>query len=382
MHDKPHEESPVTIAFAGGGTGGHLTPGMAVAEQLLDMDSRVELFFLGSGRPVEKHLLGRAGYALVDLRAVSTPQSIGQWLRFPFRLLNGWRDAKRVIAQREPDALVALGGYAALLPALVAARRGIPVIVLEQNSLPGRTNRIIAPRAAEIVVQWDITVERFAQPDRVSVLGNPVRREAMAIGREEACQRFGLSPEKTTLVVLGGSQGAVAVNELVFASLPRLTEFADTIQILHSVGDVGYDQAVAAYADTPIQVSFHRFVDDVGAQFGCADLAVSRSGATTLAELTANGIPSILIPYPYATDDHQFLNAKFLSDAGAAIAHRQSDLSPETFSDIMVDLLTDDDKRSAMAQAARSLGRPDAAEVVAERIMRHALERRRLRGAS
>jgi len=129
-------------------------------------------------------------------------------------------------------------------------------------------------------------------------------------------------------------------------------------------------------------MAFHRFVDDVGAQFGCADLAVSRSGATTLAELTANGIPSILIPYPYATDDHQFLNAKFLSDAGAAIARRQSDLSPETFGELMVDLLTDDDKRSAMAQAAQSLGRPDAAKVVAERIMRHALERRRLRGAS
>jgi len=375
------EDRPITIALAGGGTGGHLTPGMAVAEQLIDIDSRVKLAFLGSGRPVEKHLLGAVGYELVELRAVSSPRSIGQWVRFPLGLALGWCDAKRAIRERQPDALVALGGYAALLPALVAAKRGVPVIVLEQNSIPGKTNRLIARRAVETIVQWDATVSHFDSPDRVSVLGNPVRREAMALDRAEACRRLGLSPDKRTLVVLGGSQGAVPLNELIFGALPQLAELADRVQIAHSVGDLGYDAAVTAYADSPIQVSLHRFVDDVGALNGCADVAVSRAGATTLAELTANGIPSVLVPYPHAAEDHQYLNATLLSDAGAAICRRQSDWSADALAQQLVDLLTDDVKRSAMGQAALAIGRPDAAMVVAHRVMRHALEHRSLCGA-
>ena len=359
-----------------------MTPGMAVAERLLELDPSVKVLFLGSGRPVERRLLGRGGYELIEVRSVSMPRSLRQLVRLPVDLPLGLWTARRVFAQRQPDALVALGGYAAVLPALWAAWRGDPIMVLEQNSIPGRANRLVSRWACEVAVQWDVATDHFRFPERVSVLGNPVRREAMAIARDEACRRSGLSADKRTLLVLGGSQGAVAVNELVFAALPRLAEMAGDVQILHSVGDMGYARAVAAYADSPVDVSFHRFVDDVGALYGCADLAVCRSGATTLAELTANGIPSVLIPYPYATDDHQYLNAKLLADAGAAVARRQEELSPESFASLLVNLLRDDAARSAMARAARSLGRPDSAEVVAQRIMRHALERRRLRGAS
>ena len=277
--------------------------------------------------------------------------------------------------------LVALGGYAAFLPAVCASWRGVPVVVLEQNALPGKVNRFVARRAVEVAVQWKEAADHFPHPERVSALGNPIRQETLAMDRKTACDRFGLDPAKTTVFVLGGSQGAVAINKLVFSALPRLAEMAQQVQILHSVGEVGYDEAEAQYADAPVAVSYHRFIHDMAAAYGCADLAVCRAGATTLAELTANGIPSILIPYPYAAEDHQYFNAKLLSDAGAAVLRRQSELSTGQFALLLVELLTDEGQRKAMSDAALSLGLPNAAEVVAERVMRYALERRRLRGA-
>lgn len=371
----------VTIAFAGGGTGGHLTPGMAVAEALRSRHPEVDVTFLGSGRQVERELLGRAGLELVPLPSVSCPGSIVGLLRSmciaPLGLLRAWR----LLAKRRPDVLVALGGYAALLPAICASWRGIPIIVLEQNSLPGKVNRFVAKRATDVIVQWQQSVEHFPETERVSVLGNPVRKDVVGRDRVEACQQFGLDPTKLTVYVTGGSQGAVALNELVFAALPRLNEMADRVQLLHSVGDVGYEDAQARYAAAQVTVSYHRFIHDAGAAFACADLTVCRSGATTLAELTANGIPSILIPYPYAAEDHQYFNAKLLSDAGAAVVSRQSELTAESFTSLLVELLTDDQKRKAMSDAAAALGLPKAAEVVADKVMRCALERRRLRGA-
>ena len=371
----------MTIAFAGGGTGGHLTPGMAVAEALQASHPEVDVMFLGSGRPVERGLLGQAGLELVPLPSVSSPGSIGGLLRSlciaPWGLLR----ASRLLAKRQPDALVVLGGYAALLPAICASWKGIPVIVLEQNSLPGKVNRFVAKRATEVIVQWQQSVEHFAEPERVSVLGNPVRSQVVGRDRVAACEQFGLDPTKLTVYVTGGSQGAVALNDLVFAALPKLNEMAGRVQLLHSVGDVGYEDAQARYANAQVTVSYHKFIHDAGAAFACADLAVCRAGATTLAELTANRVPSILVPYPYAAEDHQYFNAKLLSDAGAAVVGRQSELTPESFTSLLVELIADDPKRKAMSDAAAALGLPKAAEVVAAKVMRRALERRRLRGA-
>ena len=373
-------DSP-TIAFAGGGTGGHLTPGMAVADALRRLDPHVEVLFLGAGRPIERDLLGRVGYEYIQLPTVSSPRSLTGLLRCaaigPIGMLAAWR----LFAKRRPDVLVALGGYAAFLPAVCASWRGLPVVVLEQNAIPGKVNRWVSRWAVEVVVQWQAAAEKFPHPERVAALGNPVRREALAIDRTTACSRMGLDPNKTTVLVLGGSQGAVAVNELVFSALPRLAELAHKVQILHSAGDVGYADAEARYGAATVTVSHHRFIHDMAAAYGCADVAVCRAGATTLAELTANGIPSILIPYPYASDDHQYANAKLLSDAGAAVVRRQSELSSGQFTSLLVELLADDAKRKAMRDAALSLGLPNAAEVVADRVMRYALERRCLRGA-
>jgi len=371
----------VTIAFAGGGTGGHLTPGMAVAEALQSAHPDADVLFLGSGRPVEQELLCRTGFELRSLPSVSSPGSVAGLLRSlcvaPWGLFRAWR----LLAKRQPDVLVALGGYAALLPAICASWRGIPIVVLEQNSLPGKVNRFVAERATDVIVQWQQSVEHFPDPDRVAVLGNPVRREVLGRDRATSCQEFGLDPAKTTVYVTGGSQGAVALNELIFAALPQLEGMADRVQVLHSVGDVGFEEARGRYADVKATVSYHRFIHDAGAAFACADLAVCRAGATTLAELTANGIPSILIPYPYAAEDHQYFNAKLLSDAGAAVVSRQSELTPQSFASLLVELLTDDHRREAMSKAAAALGLPKAAEVVADTVMRRALERRRLRGA-
>ncbi len=375
-------DRPLTIVFAGGGTGGHLTPGIAVAERVADLDPDARLVFLGTGRAIEKRLLANAGYELRVLRAASSPQSLSDWARLPARLLSGWLDARRALNDLDPDALVALGGYAALLPGLAAARRGVPLVVLEQNAIPGRTNVVLSGRAQEVVTSWESAAPHFKKPERVAALGNPVRRCAMALDRQEACRRLGLSPDRKTIVVIGGSQGAAAINRLVWEALPRLAASGEALQIVHSVGEIGYEEAAAAYADSPLPVRFEKFFDDAAAVYGCADAAVCRAGGTTLAELTANGVPSILIPYPYAAADHQFFNARLLSDAGAAVLRRQSDLSGDILSTLLLDLLTNDSKRAAMAEAARALGRPEAAQVTAERIMRLARERRRLRRAS
>ena len=372
----------LTVFFLGAGTGGHLTPGIAVAEALLDRDPRTHVLFVGSGRPVEKELLGRAGLELACVPTIGSPASLRGLARACVNGPRGLFASWRLLSARQPDVVVALGGHTAFLPALCASWRGVPVIVLEQNLLPGKVSRWAAKHAVEVVVQWAPAAKHFVHPERVSALGNPIRRDVTGRDRALSCRQFDLDPAATTLFVLGGSQGAVAVNDLVYASLSRLGSLSEPVQILHAVGQIGQADAQTAYAHAPLAVRYEPFIHDMGAAYACADLVVCRSGATTLAELTANGLPSFLIPYPYAAEDHQYFNAELLADAGAAVVRRQSELRPDSFADLLVELLTNVDRRREMAAAARSLGQPSAAEVVAERVMRHGLERRRLRGSS
>lgn len=349
------------ILFCGGGTGGHILPGLAVAEELRRLGQR-ELAWIGDPGRLEARLVPAAGIPLLPhgLRR-PRPASPAWWLSLPRTLWACWLS----LARARPRAIVALGGYAALLPALLAPLLRRPLVVLEQNARLGRTNRWLAGLAARIVVHYEAAGEGLP---RARCLGNPVRRIA--------CRPRGRDA-RLTLLVLGGSLAAKSLNDLVALPARRLRAVPG-LQVIHIAGEQDRERVAALYRDAGIDAEVHGFVADMPALYERADLAVSRAGATTLAELCAAGIGSVLVPLPWAADDHQTANARALAAAGAAILLPQAGTRPEDMAECLLRLCHDRQTIAAMGAAAARLGRPDAARRVALLVLALAERRRRL----
>ncbi len=369
-----------TIVFAGGGTGGHLFPGIAVAEALLRHDPHARLLFAGSERDVERSIIARSGFAHLPLPAV--PSSM--WKRNPFGFAwNNWRAlraARRLLATERPAAVVGLGGFASVPVVVAASSAGVPVLLLEQNLVPGRATRWLKRRADLICVSFDETVARLGNLPSVRVTGNPLRRAIadlcaadFSTGVPADSAALQTAPEMTnTMLVLGGSQGSSAVNAAVLGAVEKLHDSLRGWKIVHQTGCDEADQTRAEYARLSISAIVEPFLDDMPAQYRAATLVVSRSGATTLTELACAGIPAVLIPYPNAIGDHQTHNARAFEKAGAArVIPQQNDaaLTAAALSDALQPLLANAAARDTMRSGMRSLARPQAAADVANLIL-------------
>ena len=347
------------IIFAAGGTGGHLFPAIAVAGELRRRHPGATIVFVGGTRGLETRLVPLAGFPLRTL---------------PIAGLKGTRLLARIVASgaaalavfrcivsflaRRPNLVVGAGGYASG-PAVLAARLlRVPTMLMEQNHFPGATNRWLAPWANAVCVPSEAARARLGGTGLVT--GNPVRPEFAAIGPSPNTGRLGL-------LVLGGSRGARSINRAVVAALPRLAALTPSPLIVHQTGPEEHEAVARAYAEHPgLAADVSPFLDDMWQRVAAADLVVCRAGATTLAELAAAGRPVILVPFPFAADDHQRANAEAVRDAGAAVMIEDRDLDGERCATEIAQLANDRPRRDRMAAAARSLARPDAAERIAD----------------
>lgn len=361
-----------TVLLAGGGTGGHVFPSLAVAAALRDAAPDLAIEFLGTARGLESTLVPTAGWQLhtVDTLPLARRLSAAT-LRVPGVLLNATRQARDLLRARDAVAAVIFGGYVSVPLALAARRERIPLIVHEQNAVPGLANRLAARWAAAVAVTHDGTALGRGTP---AVTGNPVRpgldAAAVETSRAEANAHFDLDPDRKTLLVFGGSQGARRINDAAVASA-GLWSAAQRLQILHATGrrdaagvSAAWDAALDTSASTPL-VRCVDFIERMELAYAAADAVVCRSGASTLAELTVLGLPSVLVPYPHATGDHQTANARSLERAGGAVVVPDEQLDAARLVAEAEPLLLDDDRRKRMAAAARAAGRPDAAQLVA-----------------
>lgn len=353
------------LAIAGGGTGGHLTPGIALAEEFLSQGAGHEVLFLGAHGGLEERLLPRLGF-----RVELLPSLKGGLRRFG-AFGPAYIRARRILLRFRADVVVGLGGYASAAPIMAAWGVEIPSMLLEQNLLPGRANRWLARLASEIGVQFAGSAEKFPSPERVRHVGNPLRAELLEAARQAAAKNTALREprEHPTLLVLGGSQGARALNEVAVHSWSRLQRAVPGVRMILVSGERDRDRATRAFAAAHIRGQVVPFCNRLEELYAEADVVVARAGATTLAELAAFALPSILIPYPHATKDHQTANARLFAGAGAAWCMEQKNVELDRLARRVADVLLQPERRRQMAQAALRLAKPRATKVTAARLI-------------
>ncbi|QDU50045.1 undecaprenyldiphospho-muramoylpentapeptide beta-N-acetylglucosaminyltransferase [Gimesia panareensis] len=363
-----------SLIFAGGGTGGHLLPGIAVADQFASL-GHFSITFIGSNRPVEQQIIERSGYRHLGLASSpSNDLKRAPW-RFFWNNSRAFLRARQVLKKERPAAVIGLGGFASVPVILAAAWLRIPIVLLEQNIVPGRANRFLFSRATVVCIAFAETrlpQQRSAVP-RVVFTGNPVRERIIQTAGSRQTES-----EETLLLILGGSQGAEAVNQAVLSLMEQDRQaLPPQLHVVHQTGQSGWEQATQIYrrlqeADPDLKVTVEPFFDDLSLWYPRADLVISRAGATTLAELACIGCPTVLIPYPNSIGDHQLINARFYESEGAALLVEQTADSAGTLRLLqaaVVNLLNDSGKRQEMSEAMRRLALPEAANRVAQEIL-------------
>jgi UDP-N-acetylglucosamine--N-acetylmuramyl-(pentapeptide) pyrophosphoryl-undecaprenol N-acetylglucosamine transferase len=341
--------------LAGGGTGGHVIPAIAIAQQL-QKDYSAEVLFIGTARGIENRLVPAAGFSLklVQVGALNRV-SFKTRLKTIFDLPRAVWDSRRILSEFRPDVVIGVGGYASGPAMLAAILSRVPTLVFEPNFVPGFANRLVAPLVSGAAVHFAETGRYFRHCE---VTGVPVRDAFFQIATHDNA-----SPKN--LLVFGGSQGAHAINRVVMDSVADLRQRVPGIQIVHQTGERDYNDAQAAYANLGDSVEAFRFIDDMPGLFKRADLLVCRSGASTVAEVTAAGKPAIFVPFPRAADDHQKRNAEALERAGAAVMLEESKLNRESLVEVVSRLLSDPAQLERMGAAARKLAHTNAARDIA-----------------
>ena len=346
------------VLFAGGGTGGHLFPGVAVARALVARHRNARIVFAGTGRGVEVRILAEEGFGFESIRSAGlvgkSPKDILRaMLLSPLTFI----DAIRILCRSKPDLVIGLGGYSAGPIVLLGALTGCPTMILEQNTVPGATNRWLALFVRAAAVSYDSTASYFGRKAFVS--GNPVREGFFAIPPEVLSKR-------PRVLVIGGSQGAHSINQAMMAAAPSLASVPGGIEVAHQTGELDFDTVRDAYQCAGLDARVEVFFDAMDKEMHASDVVVCRAGATTLAEVAAAGRPALIVPLSKATHDHQCQNATVTKVSGAAEVVNEDDID-NRFTECLVDLITDGVRRKAMSKAAYRLAKPNATAVVVER---------------
>jgi UDP-N-acetylglucosamine--N-acetylmuramyl-(pentapeptide) pyrophosphoryl-undecaprenol N-acetylglucosamine transferase len=351
----------VKVLIAGGGTGGHLFPGIALAEEVVTRHHKNEVVFVGTEKGLEAKVVPQAGFPLEFIQARGLKgKGLWQLLQGLLALPLAFIESFRILSRHKPDVVVGVGGYASGPVVMVAWLLGIPTAVQEQNALPGFTNKVLG-KVVKVVFTAFEEARPFFPEGKVQLVGNPIRRKLM-----DNYLRSHLAHEKFTVLVFGGSLGAKGINQRVVEALDHLGDLKDQMHFVHQTGKSDLERVRKGYADRGFQAEVVEFIDDMSSAYARADLVVCRAGATTLAELTVCKKASILIPFPYATDNHQEVNARALVEAGAAVMFREAELTGQKLAEQIRALKTEPARLKQMEKKAALQGRPEAAKELAD----------------
>jgi UDP-N-acetylglucosamine--N-acetylmuramyl-(pentapeptide) pyrophosphoryl-undecaprenol N-acetylglucosamine transferase len=365
----PRRMSGLNLVIAGGGTGGHLIPGIAVAQKIRALAPESNVVFLIPGKPLERSILDAHGEDYVLCGGRSPVGNPLKKLTAVVSLAAAYRRSGAFLRGLSPDAVLGVGGYGSVCGGLAARRLGIPLFLQEQNVVAGRVNRLMSRYAEAVFAQWPL--ERPLHKNAaIEVTGNPIRTGLGSADRYESLRVLGLSPERSTLLIMGGSQGAAPINRAFTNNLDLLDVYSDRLQIIHLTGKAEFEEASRAWSGSRVTRAVLPFASDMAPLLAAADFVVCRAGATTVSELTALAKPMALIPLPTAADNHQELNARFIQKRGAGLLIHQSDLATQpVLHELLKRTILDRRRRGLLALNSRQLGKPGAATDIALRLL-------------
>ncbi len=343
------------IIITGGGTLGHIYPGLAIADKLREKD---EILFIGTTNGIESEVIQKEGF---NFKGIDVQGWSGRKVKFIIKLITGFFVGIKYLKEFKPDIVIGMGGYASLPVVLGAVLLKIKTLIHEQNLIPGKATRLLAKFVDKVAISF-IESNQYLPAKKIEVTGNPIRAEIGKVSRQEALAKFNLATDKFTLLIFGGSKGAHRINEVMKEVIDFLPE--DKVQIIWAVGEKDYLIIKEFTSKTKLKIVVEKFFYDLPMAYQSADLVVCRAGATTLAEIIACNLPAILIPYPYATDNHQEHNAKLLLEKGAAMMIKESELSSEKLTKAIFELVQNRNKLNTMTKNYQSLKTTDATQNV------------------
>ncbi|MDX1642404.1 MAG: undecaprenyldiphospho-muramoylpentapeptide beta-N-acetylglucosaminyltransferase [Balneolaceae bacterium] len=357
----------IRVLMAAGGTGGHVYPAIAIADAIKESHSDVEILFVGTRDRMEWETVPKYGYEIKSIWISGIHRRFTvQNLMFPLKLVTSIIQSFSILRSFNPDIVIACGGFVSGPIGWVAAKLGIPLFLQEQNSYPGLTNRLLAKHAITIFTTFE-DAKQYLPEEKIKLTGNPVRGQVQSLEKATALKKFEFSEHLQTLLILGGSGGAKALNDILLSELNRIHNEAN-LQVIWQCGPKYYD-------DLADEIDFEKYtnlrllpyINDMSAAYGASDLVVARAGAGTFSELAAVGKPAIMVPSPNVAEDHQTTNAKSLVNTGAAELLKESALE-ESFYETVIEIIRDEEKLSKMASAMKSLARPNAADDIKQEI--------------
>lgn len=363
------------IIVSGGGTGGHIYPAITLIQAIRERVPEAQFLYVGTSRGLEADIVPKEGipFDTIELQGFERRLTLANFTR-GFKAIAGLRKARRIVKEFRPDVAIGTGGYVCGPILLAASLMKVPALIQEQNVLPGITNRILSKFVTKIAVGAEAALKHFPR-EKAVFTGNPIRRAVMEASREDGLKEFGFDGDKLIVLISGGSRGARAINRAMVPVLKEAKE-RDDVQFLHVTGKGEYEDIMNRLREAGVELSkaphirVEPYLYDMPKAMAMADLAVFRAGATGIAELTARGVPAILVPYPYASENHQEHNARALQERGAARMILNKDLTAETLGDTLRELLSKPDELKNMAAASRQMGRPNAADDIADIVMK------------
>ena len=357
------------IVISGGGTGGHIYPAIGIAKELTQLDTGTEVVFIGGVDRLESTLVPQHGFRFLPISVAGFPRKLTwRWIPVVYKVCSGFAKSLWLLKNLKPSVVVGTGGYVCGPVLFAAILLGIPIVIQEQNAAPGLTNRILARWAKAIYLAFETASTHFPI-EKTTVMGNPIRRTIGAVERDrETYGSLGLDPSRKTVFVMGGSQGAQAINQNVMDALDDLAPFHQQLQFVHQTGKADYKAVKARYQTSSLRHLVQPYFDPIEAVYSIADLMVCRAGGMTIAEITACGIPAVFIPLPTAAGDHQRLNAQAIADAGGGVVLNQSTLTGCKLADEIIRIIENPEEQRWMAYQSRQLGKPHAGEEIAQSI--------------
>lgn len=363
------------LALAGGGTGGHISPGIALLEFLTQKEKESEVMFLTSSRSrqIVKDDIPNCRWVQISAATLS-PRKFWRWPEALVKNLVGYRQSYLALKKFKPEAIFGLGGYVSAPPIVAAVRQGIAVVLCEQNTVVGRANAFLSRWAAQVALGFPLVNNIFPQ-GRTVLTGNPLRKDIRQSAPPGTLSDWGLEDGRFTILVMGGSRGARFINRLLIESIPFFREKKNQIQIIHLSGEEDKDKVSQAYSGAGLRAKVFSSWDKMGWVYSQADLLVARGGAATLTEAAFWGLPSIIIPYLWATDEHQLANARYFEKSGAALVFEQNLVSPSELVEAVLNLKESRKNLEDMSEKAKNLFIPNAEESILN-LIREAIKER------